>query len=55
MIRREIEKQLKVAIGNALTQGERFLSVAIVEAPAVLRCGGIPGGIRLSGASAGDG
>jgi excinuclease ABC subunit A len=33
IIRREIEKQLKVAIGNALTEGERFLSVAIVQAP----------------------
>ena len=34
VIRREIEKQLKVAIGNALTEGERFLSIAIVQAPA---------------------
>ncbi|HZP84414.1 MAG TPA: excinuclease ABC subunit UvrA [Chthonomonadaceae bacterium] len=33
VIRREIEKQLKVAIGNALTEGERFLSVAIVQSP----------------------
>ena len=33
IIRREIEKPLKVAIGNALTEGERFLSVAIVQPP----------------------
>ncbi|MES2460995.1 MAG: excinuclease ABC subunit UvrA, partial [Armatimonadota bacterium] len=33
VIRREIEKQLKVAVGNALAVGERFLSVAIVESP----------------------
>jgi hypothetical protein len=34
VIRREIEKQLKVAVGNALAIGERFLSVCIVQSPA---------------------
>jgi excinuclease ABC subunit A len=33
IIRREIAKQLKVAIGHALAEGERFLSVAIVQSP----------------------
>jgi len=34
VVRREIEKQLKVAIGNALAEGERFMSLVIVEHPA---------------------
>ncbi len=34
VIGREIEKQLKVAIGNALAEGEQFLSIAIVDSPA---------------------
>ena len=34
VVRREIEKQLKVAIGNALSEGERFMSLVILEHPA---------------------
>ena len=33
VIGREIEKQLKVAVANALSAGERFVSVAITQAP----------------------
>jgi len=34
VVRREIEKQLKVAISNALSEGERFMSLVIKECPA---------------------
>src|SRR5947208_8859425 len=34
IVRREIEKQLKVAISNALAEGERFMSLVIKDCPA---------------------
>ena len=34
VVRREIEKQLKVGIGNALGEGERFMSLVILDHPA---------------------
>ncbi len=33
VVRREIEKQLKVAIANALSEGERFMSIVILDHP----------------------